>query len=87
MVLFGLMLVNLGPFKIFPVIRPPISEAMQPESKINKIILRWISPEKKKNKEQKIKMNKIKVIFWINFNILFLVIFSVILKNSIEKSH
>ena len=29
MVLFGLMLVNFLPFKIFPKIYPPISEATQ----------------------------------------------------------
>ena len=39
--------------------------------------------ENEKNKEQKINIKIIKVIFWINLIILFLVIFSIILKNSI----
>ena len=60
------MLVNLGPLKILPKISPPMSEAIQPKSKINKIILRESILEKEKNKEQKINMNIIKAIFWIN---------------------
>ena len=47
------MLVNLGPLKILPKISPPMSEAIQPKSKINKIILRESILEKEKNKEQK----------------------------------
>ena len=33
-VLLGLILVNLGPLKVFPKINPPISEAAQEMSKI-----------------------------------------------------
>ena len=82
-VLLGLILVNLGPLKIFPIIKPPMSEAIQPKSKINNIILRWTMLEKEKNNKQKINTNIIKIEFWINFTNLFLFNFSTILKNSI----
>tara|TARA_B100001564_G_scaffold359821_1_gene383194 strand:+ start:3509 stop:3703 length:195 start_codon:yes stop_codon:yes gene_type:complete len=38
-VLFGLILVSLGPFKVLPTIKPPMSDAIQPNKIINKIIL------------------------------------------------
>ena len=37
-VLFGLILVNLGPLNIFPKINPPISEAIQPNKKVKRTI-------------------------------------------------
>ena len=42
-VLFGLMDVNLGPFKILPKRIPPMSEDIQINNITNKIILKWIS--------------------------------------------
>ena len=42
-VFFGLMLVNLGPLNNLPKTIPPISEEIQINKTINKIILKWIS--------------------------------------------
>ena len=49
-VLFGLILVNLGPLKIFPKINPPISEATQAIIKENMIISDCLKIVSKKNK-------------------------------------
>ena len=38
-VLLGLILVNFGPLKIFPYIKPPMSDATQPISKTKRINL------------------------------------------------
>tara|TARA_B000000441_G_C21542126_1_gene232262 strand:- start:378 stop:521 length:144 start_codon:yes stop_codon:yes gene_type:complete len=40
MVLFGLILVNFGPLKIFPNTKPPISEATHVINIENKIIFK-----------------------------------------------
>ena len=40
-VLLGLIDVSLGPFKIFPIVNPPISEKTQIIKIINKIIFKW----------------------------------------------
>ena len=39
-VLLGLIDVSLGPFKIFPIVNPPISEKTQIIKIINKIIFK-----------------------------------------------
>ena len=49
-VLLGLILVNLGPLKIFPNTKPPISDATQ----VNKIMKKLIFSDVKKKKNKKI---------------------------------
>ena len=39
-VLFGLIFVNFGPLNNFPKINPPISEAIQPNKIIKKLIFK-----------------------------------------------
>ena len=46
-VLLGLMFVSLGPLKIFPKTKPPISEAEQIKINNIKIIFNWKNFEKK----------------------------------------
>ena len=62
-VLLGLMFVSLGPLKIFPKTKPPISEAEQIKINNIKIIFNWKNFEKKINKKQKTKMYKINIKF------------------------
>ena len=47
-VLFGLILVNFGPFIFFPTTYPPISEAIHPIRRKNKINLDSIKLKKNK---------------------------------------
>ena len=58
-VLLGLILVSFGPLKIFPKINPPISDAIHPAKKINKINLKLNKLEKNKHiTKDKYKKNK-----------------------------
>ena len=50
-VLLGLIFVNLGPLKIFPKIKPPISDEIEPSRSENKIIFNC-------KKFEKIKIDK-----------------------------
>ncbi len=59
-VLLGLILVSFGPLKIFPKTNPPISDAIHPTKKINKINFKLNKLEKKINIKQKINTKKIK---------------------------
>ena len=54
-VLFGLILVSLGPLNILPKTKPPISEAAHPNNKEISIIFNGIKFNKIKNRIQKIK--------------------------------
>ena len=55
-VLFGLIFVSLGPLKIFPKIKPPISDPIHPNNIINNNIFNWLKFEKMKNKYEKRKI-------------------------------
>ena len=51
-VLFGLILVNLGPLNVLPNTKPPISDATQPIKNTNNNILSCNKLEKKKKNKQ-----------------------------------
>ena len=60
-VLFGLIfLYNFGPWKNFPIIKPPISDPIQASKIENKIDFNWIKFAKKKNKKQNINIKIVK---------------------------
>ena len=59
-VLFGLIFVNFGPFKIFPNTNPPMSEAIQVNSTKNKIIFKWKKKDNEKKYIQKINIYVVK---------------------------
>ena len=59
-VFFGLIFVSFGPLNILPTTNPPISEVIQPNKSINRIIFSCGMLEKIKNKMQNIDIKIIK---------------------------
>ena len=55
-VFFGLIFVNLGPLKVLPIIKPPISDPIQVSKMRNNKILSWEIFEKYKKNKQNIKI-------------------------------
>ena len=82
-VLLGLILVNFGPFNIFPNIKPPISDDTQQSNNEKVIILKCVKFEKQKKNKQKTKIYNAKIKFVIINMIIFEFIFFVKFKNSI----
>ena len=82
-VLLGLILVNFGPFNIFPNIKPPISDDTQQSNNEKVIILKCVKFEKQKKSKQKTKIYNAKIKFVIINMIIFEFIFFVKFKNSI----
>ena len=82
-VLLGLILVNFGPFNIFPNIKPPISDDTQQSNNEKVIIFKCVKFEKQKKSKQKTKIYNAKIKFVIINMIIFEFIFFVKFKNSI----